>query len=337
MNEKLNLINSLISQQDKKKILRWEFLRKNQQYIKEYKELEKKCEAGRGRKGAKNACDSEEFGLSDSNKVRDKDYEQFCFKWNISGAVSPEYDPNKELEKRIKYLETYDIEMLRAICKMREDLKGFGSHKRNLKEKIYEQCEYIEPVIHLNLTASSFLTEVVKLISPYDRQDFFSDKRAWSVEYNDEGFPEFRFISKEVGVSGMYPIEVNMRYSKTEIIKNFSNAIDTWKTLFELAYKNRLFEEFCSKRNITNFPVSEKIAEEFDGFYKQMLQSRMPSKNKKVQDTKLYEKYLKVWDLREKEGKTWSQIQKALNLNSIQTARDYKKSADKLINDGFPL
>ena len=33
--------------------------------------------------------------------------------------------------------------------------------------------------------------------------------------------------------------------------------------------------------------------------------------------------------------KSWQQTKKDLGLNSIQTARDYKKAADKLIKEGF--
>lgn len=49
-----------------------------------------------------------------------------------------------------------------------------------------------------------------------------------------------------------------------------------------------------------------------------------------------YELYIEVWDLREKEGKSWSQIKEELSLNSIQTARNHHKAACKLIKEGLP-
>jgi hypothetical protein len=47
-----------------------------------------------------------------------------------------------------------------------------------------------------------------------------------------------------------------------------------------------------------------------------------------------FDDYLKVYDLRQ-EGKSWSKIKELLNLNSLQTARNYHRAACERIEKGL--
>lgn len=94
-------------------------------------------------------------------------------------------------------------------------------------------------------------------------------------------------------------IEINLRHSKTRIIEAVKQLIDEKQSLLESEDTLTKEDKYSSKKRYDN-----------------------------------YDNYLAVYDLR-KEGKSWSKIQRAMDLNSIQTARDYYKAAERLVKEGF--
>ncbi|MEE9122012.1 MAG: DUF6499 domain-containing protein [Syntrophobacteria bacterium] len=94
-------------------------------------------------------------------------------------------------------------------------------------------------------------------------------------------------------------IEINLRHSKTKIIDAVKQHIDAKQSLLEQEGALEKDDKYSSKKRYDN-----------------------------------YDYYLAVYDLR-KQGTSWSKIQKAMDLNSIQTARDYYKAAKKLIDTGL--
>lgn len=102
-----------------------------------------------------------------------------------------------------------------------------------------------------------------------------------------------------VAQSGNLTIAIDLSCSKKKLMDDFKILLNEWKDIYK--------------------PVSKKqktphTTYHFDNF----------------------DVYLQVYDLRKKR-KSWSTIQKALGLNSIQTARNHNQSALKIIDEGIDL
>lgn len=154
---------------------------------------------------------------------------------------------------------------------------------------------------------------------------------------------------------------VDLRYPMRVLEKNFKLIIDEEKEYYGYHCMEEDYRGFCSEREAKGLPLSEtqkeilycygpyekpwkipmnpknkKLLREYDKYCEQT-RKRWWVLNRHYQDPDLYKTYLRVWDLREKENKSWRQIQRALDLNSVQTARDHYNAVKILIMECRPL
>jgi hypothetical protein len=167
--------------------------------------------------------------------------------------------------------------------------------------------------------------------------------QGWDILASDDEHFDEEYAEARISVS------VDLRYPKKTIMNEFERLLDLHKADFPSNYRKNLFYAFCWKNfgrrpnrngelNPRNPELEEQIRTEFEQFYLEKEKDlRMPTPGKRrLQTIEQYEIYLRVWDLRAKEGRSWSYIQKELSLNALQTARDYYKAACKVIEEGIP-
>jgi len=109
-------------------------------------------------------------------------------------------------------------------------------------------------------------------------------------------------------------VTIDLRYSKKKIVDTIKREVEKWHDDFWRRVKEGLY--YCEEINEANEPP-EKLA------------GNLPS------DLDDYDRYLKVWDLRELEHKSWKEIQKELEV-SFDTARNWHKRACNLVLKGIP-
>ena len=153
--------------------------------------------------------------------------------------------------------------------------------------------------------------------------------------YDHDGDFMHRYVSDKIGETGKLSIEIDLNFSKSRLIKEFKILLDEWKKLYEDAYRKKLYRNFCKERNIHSYPIEENLMNEFLKLYSQRLKKRK-SKFIKKYHFDHFDDYLKVYDLR-KEGVSWAKITSEFDLNSVQTARNYYKSACEIIDQGVDL
>jgi hypothetical protein len=122
---------------------------------------------------------------------------------------------------------------------------------------------------------------------------------------------------------------------KKEFKKSFLNFLK------KKNYPSHWFNEIISKNPHEVWP--EELQMEFEMFKRKSKRKELPQHySKKLKDPDYYERCLEVWDLREKEKKSWSQIVDRLKqyhdhkTASISTARNYHRVACRLIKEGLP-
>jgi len=299
----------------------WEFQRRNPEYIKQYNDLKGEYPE---------AIDMRQFfvmgfqAIGKSPEWPDK-VKEFCAKWLVGFPMHPNYDPDRHIKFKEKkfgeFLKKFDKDF--ASLDGDDDLTVYPNIIGKNKDRfILESLISFEPI--------SFIFPPLPVINDLKNYEF-------DVDYNPDGNMVKRIVSDEVAETGKLSITIDLRQSKAALLEEFKRLIDDWKPRYEKIYKHRLFRKYCNGKNIHSFPVPKEVSLDFENYYKEKLKVRLPKQNKKILELESYQQYLKVWDMKEKEGKSWSEIQRVLNLNSMQTARDYKKAADRLIEEGFPL
>lgn len=194
---------------------------------------------------------------------------------------------------------------------------------RELYLRLYDDIAFDEKKMELMLLRGEFLARNERFVKDWrdlekhKQEANYREKRKafcqkWGVD--DHGLFDLRrepsFIVKAyTGDSHFCTLKVDLRYSKRKIMKELKSKIDKWHSI----YREDLKEGVVEKSETFN-SVSGNIPSDLDD----------------------YAQYLKVWSLREEEKKSWSQIQKELDLNSVQTARNCYKAASKLIREGVP-
>jgi hypothetical protein len=298
---------------------RWEFLRRNEQFIQDWRELqivlkEKradfKFESHVQWNTVMNFNGINVSMLSPQRQVLQPEERKFCEKWNISEPV----DPKKSYEE---YFDYELRELKRAIEEGRVD--GVDWH-RNLIDKV-DTCSLYWKLRPIH-------DRPIKELDAYRDHTYHLQEpvRYWH-----------HYLDDKVVQEGRLRVEINLNFSKARLKKEFDIMLTWWQKEYE--------ESFCEHY----FP--NKVAKELDADHAYKLphrtsveveaEARREFKKKKAKyrgqrrfDN--YEKYLEVYDMR-KARKSWSKIQETLKLYSIQTARDYYKAASKLIEKGVSL
>jgi hypothetical protein len=130
-------------------------------------------------------------------------------------------------------------------------------------------------------------------------------------------------------------LRINLNFSQKEILNEVESHVqqfkDYYKEYFEEEMRDYAWSEF-------RYPHGSN---ESDAYVRRRWKERRnPHYERRVRDSSLeqYEIQLKVWDLREKEKKSFGEISKIIDsINSAAMARDYYKAAQKNIKLGPPF
>lgn len=145
-------------------------------------------------------------------------------------------------------------------------------------------------------------------------------------------------VTPRFAESGIFSLKINLNYSKDRLMREFKRLVDGFKLTYKREHRTFLYRKFCKQKNIQH-PVDKelpkKLGEEFEKFYKKELRKKQKQYEPKYHFDN-FDLYLQVYDLR-KEGKSWAEIKKRLNLNSVQTARNHHRSACEVIEKGIDL
>jgi len=137
-----------------------------------------------------------------------------------------------------------------------------------------------------------------------------------------------------VAEQGKISVEVDLNYSKTRLIKDFKKFIDEWKELYEESRKRQVYINFCKENGVPAWPEDESLQKKFNKYYRQVVKEK-----KRVYEPKYhfdnFDVYLQVYDLREKDGFSWSKITKEMGLYDIRSTRNYYNAACKIIEKGI--
>ena len=301
---------------------KWEFLRRDPKYIKEWEDLQKQLEEKHGEWRPPTG----EFT---------KEEKSFCMKWDIAESI----DPNRtwhDLNKGFDLLEPDE----------------------NGKEKILNKYSDIESLDES--LDEDIVPELASLT--FEKLFFFKKLRGAPIVIKDgfdyENFDgkHVTRISKKLGETGKITIEVDLNYSKKRLMTELESFVDKWKENFEKISKRLLYEKLCEKKGVkdlewdhyyTNSDTamdehdlqSERVCTELEKAYKKEKRNRR-SKYQKKYHFDNFKIYLQVWDLKEKDGLSWKEIGNRLfpnDINAVQTARNHYNAACKIIEKGVEL
>jgi hypothetical protein len=120
---------------------------------------------------------------------------------------------------------------------------------------------------------------------------------------------------------GKLPIMINLNFSKRRIMQELEILVSHWKV------KHKHWAGGFSLRSDEHFSIKKA---------KKRLEKWLNDR-KKYSPTYHYDNYddyLRVWDLKD-QGYSYAKIADKLDLNSRDTARNYYKTANKLIEQGI--
>jgi hypothetical protein len=252
---------------------RWEFLRRNQDYIEEFEELVAILEE------KYDGVWRSDFGTMSQEET------DFCIKWKIGQPISPRIG----------------IKNLKEI----PDLTPTG--REIALRNLYHQLQPIRDLIPVGDHTFYFQPGKAVRLLDYDLEEL-TDKGKIRME-----------------------IEVNLNGSKRMIMREFGKHMDKWADFYMETITELLRE--AEAKNRRDQISTDQETNKLDDLLSKELKERKKKFNRKMHYDN-FDNYLAVYDLR-REGKSWSKIQKALDLNSIQTARDHYESAKKLIRKGL--
>jgi hypothetical protein len=136
-----------------------------------------------------------------------------------------------------------------------------------------------------------------------------------------------------IGKGFYLTLKIDLRYSKQEIMRKLDSVIDEHLTIYN--------EQERMKSELYDYAIEQGEAATWNdlldkGLIKDHAKPPKALKGNIPADLSDYEKYLRVWELKELKNKSWIEISQTLKLNSQQTARNHHKAACHLIKHGIP-
>ena len=307
---------------------KWEFLRRNPEYRKEWEKLQSTV------KKIYDECPSFDPPGGITREEID-----FCKKWNIFSPLCPDksfYEKTKGVSNVVG-MEINGKLILDEKARNELDEKRLKRSGNFIIEKVPDH-EAIKmdglPMLEEFMFKQLYLPEEISG-RPIRVQD------GWDYKGNPNG-TFHKYVSKKVGVTGRIEIEVDLNYSKKRLMEEFKGFINEWKKYYEKSFKSHLEKRLCEEKggplDYVRKEVNGEIILEFPEFertYKQELK-KIRQRYRKKYHFDNFDQYLHVYDLKA-EGKSWKEITELLGLNDIQTARNHYKAACEVIAKGIEL
>lgn len=349
---------------------KWEFLRRNQNYIDDWEKLQ--------------------------NTKSTEDKIKFCKKWEISKPLNPDKSYGDFTHKN----NIYEI----------SDEESDETIELATTERLFSSWAIdIHLLMHNCLHPESVNIYPAKPVDESFKGTFRKFKIKEKMLDFDGEFHFMRGINESIAKTGKLKLQIDLNYSKRTLMKELEHLIDEWKMFYDEANKSQLFAWYSVKKlyeerpdlvqfidptiddnsgapeesffedpsiaellrgapseeELTSFaelsiaePSTEEltmeqqssleeiqsleekefnkyfciVGNEFRKNYKILLRERRKQYEKKYHFDN-FDDYLKVYDLRKK-AVSWSKVVSKLNLNSIQSARNHYNSAREIIEKG---
>ena len=206
----------------------------------------------------------------------------------------------------------------------------------------YERLKFNKKKLELLLFRDEFLSRNPLFIQDWrelnkqSHKDDYRDKciafqKKWNIEPTtglyfllNEREPIVKFKGGEFNSDGEIDrtkiiISIDLRYSKKKIMQELKSIVDDYHSYYNEEFRQPYFLEYT------------------DGSREKFIDHKVPCglKGNIPKDLEDYDRYLKVWNLRELEGKSPSEIEKKLDI-SADTAKNWYNAACKLIKNGIP-
>lgn len=220
---------------------KWEFLRRNPEYIADHEKFLKKLR------------ENDEEDHSD-DQMRQEEL-KICNKWGLYFLLPPEMSfdyfakiksTGRDEIKRQLYKE-YNI-------KLDDELVRFGYNRKFDPERI-----------------------MFDILFPEDMTDrAFTVVDGWDMEILYE--QGTRPPSDKLSESGKLTVEINLNFSKNTLIKEFQILINEWKNVYEEAHRQHLKYKFFKGKGGESLDTAQ---ESFKKYYRQELKNRKKEYGKK--------------------------------------------------------
>lgn len=237
---------------------RWEFLRRNPEYIRDYAKLESELE---------------QLDWSTLDGQPTKEEIVFMRKWRIAILISPgcSYEKMANTFKEAPSFSPsdHDIEFAPSPHALHQ-LSG--------------KCIDFHRMAHEWLNPEFLPGRPIAVVNVFE-SDFDGD--TYHLSLND-GFAE----------NGTVTVEIDLNYSKTRLAKELKRFLDEWKFLYDDAHKRKAFRDFYEEKNIHAFPVSAEIRAEFERTYKKKRIGIARKYEDRKYHFENFDLYLAVYDLR---------------------------------------
>lgn len=304
---------------------RWEFLRRNVEYVEDFRRLQ--TTLNKIKSAAESSSLDSDIELSERshywNTIMVVDgiricmtspqrgiltpvEKDFCMKWNISEPV----DPSKSYDQ---YFTIELKELKKALEEGRcGDLNKVRSEIDNVDTcSLYWKLRPLVDIPIIELDAYSIDTREIQ--------------EPVKTEY---------FYTRNLADAGKIKVEIDLNYSKTRLVRELETSLTRWQILYREACFASCAEKLLRDQRFASLDLFEKWSR-----IEQICENEFNRRKRRYKGRSRfdnYDEYVKVYDLRER-GKSWATIQKTLNLNSVDTARDYYNAALKLVKESLPM
>lgn len=291
---------------------RWEFLRRNPDYINQYNELQEILED-------KYWCKLSDFPT--------KEETEFYQKWGISSTLNP----RDSYEALTKSEESKTVPLAEGLS---VDLEKLFFHDIFLPPEFFgkppikllnfcnidlEKSERGSGILRAYITNK--LTKTGKL----------------QIEI-DLNYSKKRLIEELKGLIDQWK-EIHEKRFKRELFDEWCKEHGKKSSLFVGSTPEAFDFLGIDEENIFRDMTSEDEFKDFRDFYKEKVRKRQNQYKSKYHFDN-FDLYLQVWDLREQDKLSWNQIADQLfprDPNKVQTARNHYRAACDLIEKGIEL
>jgi len=207
----------------------------------------------------------------------------------------------------------------------------------------YEELKFNPKKLELLLLRSEilcrnplFINDYIELTEQKDNENFrektIEFRNKWNFDFETSMYqlliekePPVRFTGGDPEKQYIINCDIDLRYPKRKILEELNSILNKWQNHYDENHKQPHYAEYYDPRPGDPKHKSKEM------FIDHVDPTRV--RGNILADTEDYEKYLKVWDM--KQNMSWRQIAKELKMD-FQVARNYYNAAKRLITKGLP-